>query len=215
VVARKQRPFTGLLLKAIQLDEAEPRGLRAALAVPPDKSDIEAHILKELEARYAGLDKFFSLKLNSPNIWEQRAKALLAYKFGIPTDALQWWEHLTRYLTYRYVPGFSLKVGEGKHGAPVEWNFEQLAQLFADVEFLKKDTGKSVREICKELPTINPQRWGRYRHQGLRKEYARAQKLRGEDFRFALHLCGPDALIPGKRSDLIQAAIERHALRYR
>jgi hypothetical protein len=207
VAARKRRPFTGLLLKAIHLEEAEPRSLRVALAAPPDKSDIEAHISKELRARYAALDNFFSLESNSPNIWEQRAKALLAHKFGIPTDALQGWEHLTQYLTNRYVPGFSLKVGERKHGAPVKWNFERLAQLFADVEFSKKDIGKSVSKICKALPTRYPKRWG------LRKAYAKAQKLRCEDFRFALHLCGPDALIPAKRTDPIQAAIERHALR--
>jgi hypothetical protein len=215
VAARKRRPFTGLLLKAIHLDEAEPRGLRAALAAPPDKSDIAAHFSKEMSARYAELDKFFALKSNSPNIWEQRAKALLAYKFGIPTDALQGWEHLTQYLTNRYVPGFSLKVGGGKHGAPVKWNFERLAQLFADVEFLKKDTGKRVSEIRKVLPTRYPKRWGRYRGkpEGLRKAYAKAQELRRQDFRFALHLCGPEALIPAKRIDPIQAAIERHALR--
>jgi hypothetical protein len=117
----------------------------------------------------------------------------------------------------RYVRGFSLKAsGKKKHGAPVEWDHEQSAQLFADVEFLKKNTGKSISKICEELSSLRgyAKRWGRYRGKsgGLRKAYAKAKKLRHENLIFELLLCGPDALIPAKRTDLIQAAIERHAL---
>jgi hypothetical protein len=218
VAARKRRPFTGLLVKAIHLDDAKPRGVRASLALPPDKSDITAHVLEELSARYAALDEFFALQSNGKNIWEQRANALLAYQFEIPAQALHSWELLTRYLTGRYVSGFSLKEsGKKKHGAPLEWNFEQSAQLFADIEFLKKNTGSnSVSKICEKLPTLPEyvKRWGRYRGkpEGLRKAYAKANRLRCDDFKFMLYLCGPDALIPAKQPDLIQAAIERHAL---
>jgi hypothetical protein len=53
MVARKRRPFTGVLLKPIDLGDAEPRGLRASLAVLPDQSDIEAHLLKALSERYS------------------------------------------------------------------------------------------------------------------------------------------------------------------
>jgi hypothetical protein len=168
VAARRRRPFTGLLVKPVYTADAKPRGLRTTLAAPPDESDVKAHILAEISARYTELDKFFSLKSNSQNIWEQRAKALLAYKFNIPAYALQSWEHLARYLTHRYVPGFSLKgPGASKRGAPVEWNFEQLAQVFADVESLKKQTGKKVSEVCKMLTNGTEKRyvkrWGLYR----------------------------------------------------
>jgi hypothetical protein len=217
VGARKRRSFTGVLLKPIDLGDAKPRGLRESLAAPPDKSDIQAHLLKEISARYIALDKFLGIHSNTENNWEQRAKALLAYEFDIPAHALQSWEHLTRYLTNRYVPAFRLKTaGEKKRGAPLEWDHEQSAQLFADVEFLKKKTGKSVGRISEELPTLPgyARRWGRYRGKpgGLRKAYASARKLRRQNFLFELHLCGPEALIPTKGKDLIQAAIERHAL---
>jgi hypothetical protein len=216
VAARRRRPFTGLLVKPVYTADAKARGLRATLAAPPDESDVKAHILAEISARYTELDKFFSLKSNSQNIWEQRAKALLAYKFNIP----QSWEHLARYLTHRYVPGFSLKgPGASKRGAPVEWNFEQLAQVFADVESLKKQTGKKVSEVCKMLTNGTEKRyvkrWGLYRSKpnSLRKAYAKAKKLRLQNFMFELHLCGPEALMRAKRIDPIQAAIDRHALR--
>jgi len=216
MVARKRRPFTGLLAKPIQIEDAKPRGLRVALAAPPDDSDVKAHISQELYARCAELDKFFSLQSNSQNIWEQRAKALLAYKFNIPAHALQSWECLGRYLMHQYVPGFSLKrPGKKRFGAPVEWDFERLAQLFADIAFLKKDTGKTVSEICKIMPTLTKayaKRWGSHRGkpEGLRKAYANAKQLLDQDFMFQLHLCGPDSLI--RQIDRIEAAIELHAL---
>jgi hypothetical protein len=217
VGARKRRPFTGVLLKPIDLGDAKPRGLRESLAAPPDESDIKAHLLEEISARYIALDKFLGIHSNTENIWEHRAKALLAYEFDIPAHAVQSWEHLTRYLTNRYVPAFRLKTaGEKKRGAPLEWDHEQSAQLFADVEFLKKNTGKSISKICEELSSLTgyAKRWGRYRGKsgGLRKAYAKATNLRHENLIFELLLCGPDALIPAKRTDLIQAAIERHAL---
>jgi len=153
VASRKRRPFTGLLLKPIYLGDAKPRGLNAAFAQPPDQGDIKAYALQEIYARYAALDKFFSLDSNSRHIWQQRANALLAYVFNIPPDAFQSSAHLANYLTERYVPGFSLKLpGERRLGVRSEWDFEQSAQLFADIEFLKRNTGKSVSEICKILP---------------------------------------------------------------
>ena len=91
---RKRRPFAGLLCKPIDLADAKPRGLRVSLAEPPNESDVKTHIMEEIEARYIALDTFFSLDSNSLNIWEERAKALLTYRFEIPAYALQSWEHL-------------------------------------------------------------------------------------------------------------------------
>jgi hypothetical protein len=180
VGARKRRSFTGVLLKPIDLGDAKPRGLRESLAAPPDKSDIQAHLLKEISARYIALDKFLGIHSNTENIWQQRAKALLAYEFDIPAHALQSWEHLTRYLTNRYVPAFRLKTaGEKKRGAPLEWDHEQSAQLFADIEFLRKNTAKSIDRICKELPILPgyARRWGR--HRGKPGGFARLMQARG------------------------------------
>jgi hypothetical protein len=44
----KWRPFTGLLLKPIYLEDAKPRGLNAAFAQPPDQGDIKAYALQEI-----------------------------------------------------------------------------------------------------------------------------------------------------------------------
>ena len=49
----KKRQFTGLLRKAIDLSEAPARGLRAALAAPPDASDLLAYAREQLAARWA------------------------------------------------------------------------------------------------------------------------------------------------------------------
>lgn len=84
----KKLPYTGILLKAINPDEAKPRGLRAPLAVPADESDKLAHIEEGLRARYAALDKFFGLKSSSPDIWERRAKELIAREFNIAIDPM-------------------------------------------------------------------------------------------------------------------------------
>jgi hypothetical protein len=215
-VVAKQKRLTGLLCKAIHLDDAKPRDLRAVLLAPPDESDILAFIEEERRARFVELDMFFGLKTDRKvGIWEQRAKALVAYKFDVDSRDPQWWRRFTCYLLGRYVPGFSLKLpSHKKHGAPLEWNDEQLSQLFADVEFLKKKTGMSARDICKKLPKLRgyARRWGRHEGEALRKQYSRANSYRrGVLFQFVL--CGANATIPANGIDHIEAAIERHALK--
>ena len=93
---RQKPPYIGILLKAIYLDEAKARGLRAALGAPADESDQLAHIEDALRARYAALDKFFELKSSGPDIWERRAKEIIAREFNIALDHPQWWRALTR-----------------------------------------------------------------------------------------------------------------------
>jgi hypothetical protein len=94
----QKRRYTGVLLKGIYLDEAKARGLRAAVAAPADESDELVHIAHALRARYAALDKFFGLKSSSPDIWERRAKKLIAHEFNIAIDHPQWWRALTSHL---------------------------------------------------------------------------------------------------------------------
>jgi hypothetical protein len=156
-VSARKRPLSGLLLKPIHLADAPPRGLRAPLAAPPDEGDIVAYILEQTDARYVALDNFFGLKSENENIWDLRANALLAYKFGIPDRALQSSESLTRYLTGRYVPGFKLTgPSEKARGAPLEWDFD---------EFSMPKSFKAALALYKETPDLSSydrahlQRW--------------------------------------------------------
>jgi hypothetical protein len=106
------------------------------------------------------------------------------------------------------------RPGKKKIGAPREWSDERLSQLFADVEFLKKTTGESARDICEKLARKEKYsvRWGRQGAAGLRKAYAEANKRRrGLLFQFVLG--GVEATIPANGIDIVEAAIERHALK--
>ena len=217
-VATRKRPLTGLLIKPIHLDEAKPRGLRASFAQPPDETDIKAYVVSETEARFAELDRFFKLKSDSPDIWKQRGKALLAYQFDFHFDRSEqeWWMAFAYWLARRHVRGFTVKSsGEKKLGAPREWTFERFAELFADVEFLKKKIGRRSGRIWGTLLREKPyaKRWAQFGVAALRKAYSEAKKLRRQNFRFEMVLCGPAATIPAGGIDRVQAAIDLHSLK--
>ena len=169
--------------------------------------------MSETKARFAELDTFFKLKSDSPDIWERRKKALLAYQFDFHSDRSEeeWWMAFTYHLARRHVRGSSLKLpGEKKHGVPREWTFRRLTELFADVEFLKKKTGLSVSRICETVLRRKEyaKRWAQFGVDALRKAYSEAKKLRRQNLRFVLVLCGPAATIPASGIDPIQAAID-------
>jgi hypothetical protein len=190
----RRRPFTGRLLKRIDPGDAKARGLRGAFAAPPDSSDVLAFVECEVQARWRELDKFFDLHARQSDIWRVRALALIEYEFGIQPDDPRWWERLATGLAVRHVLGFYIKKArDKKHGAPLEWDQLQLAELFADIEFLKKSTGKRVGSICAELQRKEgyAARWGLYKKATLQKAYRRAAALG----------------LP------IEAAINRHALK--
>ena len=114
------------------------------------------------------------------------------------------------------VPGFTVKMpGEKKHGRPREWTFERLAELFADVEFLKRERRLRVSAICGMLRRQKPyaNRWAQFGVEALRKVYSEAKKLRRQNFLFEMELCGPAATIPASGIDRIQAAIDLHSLK--
>ena len=210
VMVSENRPFTGLLVKEIDLTKAPARGFRAALALPPDDGDQRVYAQAELRARWKALDEFFGLNSKAPDIWEQRARALLVRRFRAKQ-----WEGLARQLVVGHVPGFSFGTkGKKVRGAPRIWSDERLAQLFADVEFLKRTQQMSVREICQKLPRAPgyARRWGDCKPAGLRVTYSKAAKLsRGLLFQFVL--CGVEATIPASGIDHIEAAIRLHALK--
>jgi hypothetical protein len=208
-------PLTGPLIKPIHLGEAKPWGLRASFALPPDESDIKAHWEREVITRLDALDSFSGLESDSRDIWERRGKAVFAYLFDFQSDRRdqEWWMAFTCHLL-RFVPGFTVKMpGEKKRGAPREWTFKRLAELFADVEFLRRKTRLSVNSICRALPKRKgyESRWGNFGAQALRKAYVEAKKLRRQNFLFELELCGPSIAANG--IDPIQAAIDAHSLR--
>jgi hypothetical protein len=210
-----KNPFAGVLRKPIDLGEAPARGLRAAFALPPDESDQLAYAQTQLGARWKALDEFFGLKSNAPNIWEQRASMLIERKFAINSDASQWWGRLAIRIADGYVPGISFKqANKKKHGAPLEWTDVRLAELFADVEYMKKTTQLSDRGICELLSRKRQyrERWGKFKAATLRRAYLDAKK-RSKGVLFKLVLCGPAATIPSNRIDPIEAAIERHAIK--
>lgn len=209
------KPFTGSLRKPIDLTEAPAHGLHAAFALPPDESDLRRYAASETAVRLKSMDEFFGLNSKARDIWEQRAKALVGRIYSVDSCDPNWWARLTFCLAKGHVPGLSFRRGHRKkHGGPRQWTDELLAQLFADVEFLKKTTKLSVNEICKRLPraTNYVKRWGYFRPAGLRKQYLEAKRLsRGLLFQFVL--CGAAATIPANRLDPVDAAIELHALK--
>ena len=213
-MTRRRQKFTGSLVKNIDPDEAPALGLRGALALPPSEEDIAAHIESEERARWVAFDKHFGLDSTAADIAERRAKLLIALDTGTDAADPQWWERVAIALARRHVPGFSTRdpLKKKKHGAPREWTDERRAQLIADIEYLRKTSGKSIREICKILPRLRgySARWGRETGEALRREYGQARKR--NDVPFNLIFCGAEATIPGNGIDRIAAAIHRHAL---
>jgi hypothetical protein len=212
--AAVMKQFTGCLRKTIDLAEAPARDLRRCFSLPPDESDLRRYAISEAKLRFAALDQFFELDSNAHNIWEQRAKALLARKYKIDPSGPDWSAKLTYRLAIEHVPGFSLKrINKKRHGAPREWTNEQFADLFADVESLKRTTKLSVKQICEKLPSAKSyvKRWGCYRPPGLRKQYLKAKSL-SRGLLFRLVLCGL-AAVSIDNVDLISAAIEQRALK--
>ena len=208
----RQLAFSGLLLKPIDLLEAPARGLGASLAADPDDDDRLAYLESEIQARWVALDEFFRLDGSQSDIWRQRAQALIARKFGLRPDDRDWWERLTVRMATREVPGFSVqKHNRRKRGAPREWTNERLAELFADIEYLKRTTGKRVQEICftRLRANLYAKRWKIHRGEALRKAYSEARRKRRKDLLFALELSGSAAT----SDNAIDVAIELHSLK--
>jgi hypothetical protein len=209
------KQFKGLLLKKIDLRDAPARGLREALALPPDENDVSAYVQQEEATRWAAFDETFGLDTSAPDIAVQRAMALIEYDTGVSSDDSLWVEHVSMAFARRHIPGFArASAGSNRHGAPVEWTDQQQAELIADVEYLRRKTEKSVKEICETLPRQKgyAQRWGRYSGEALRKAYTKARKASG-GLLFQLKYFDAAATIPTNSVDPIDAAITRHALK--
>lgn len=212
-MAARKRPFTGLLRKPIRLNDAKPGWLKPSFALPRDTDDVKAFAVDEYRKRLVAFDRFFRINSNSADCWEQRVKALLAHKLGV--KAKEPWETIFWHLAPQSVPGFRFKlIGQRKSGQPPKWTDEILAQLFADVEFLKRKTDLSTSNICIRLPSKRgyEERWKGYSGGALRKAYMEAKK-RCKTRPFESILCGSHTVYSLKNVDLIAAAIEMHALK--
>jgi hypothetical protein len=213
-MATRIRPFTGLLLEPIRLDEAKEEWLIRQFGLGEDPSVLKAFVRNEVDKRFVEFDRFFGLRSDSANIWEMRAKALIACEFGVDVADKRWWTNLTWCLANRFVPGFTIKmIGEKRRGRPASRSDPHFARLFADVEFLKRNRGWPIGKIFKDLRAKSgyKQRWGRYSAEKLRKDYEGAKKRRANP-RFEFFLCGSSALA-ATDSDRIIGALEKHALK--
>jgi hypothetical protein len=207
--------FTGILRKPIDPSEAPARGLRAAFALPPDESDLRSYVAAEMIARWEAFDGMFQLNSKAPDIWVQRSKVLIERSFNVDRSDPHWWMTLAFYLARGHVHGLSFKKsGKKKHGTPCKWTDERLAQLWADVEFLKRATKLSVQEICEKMRRSKgyARRWGDCTAAALRKQHSRTVKLK-QGLLFQCTLYGPESLTPGNAADRTEAAIELHSLR--
>jgi hypothetical protein len=214
-MATQKRPLTGVLRKPIRLDDAKAGWLKSQFALPRNTDDLKAYVRDEFAKRFVELDEFFGLSSNHADIWEKRAKALIRYEFGFESNGKDWWAQFALNLAMRYVPGFKIKqLNQKKIGRPSKWNDQRLAQLFADVAFLKRKLGRSVSDICGKLPTKSgyEKRWRCYSGDMLRKMYLEAKKRRS-DLNFEILLCGHEAVFAPAEVDRIAAAIKRHALK--
>lgn len=212
-MARQHQKFTGPLLKKINPDEAPALWLHRAFALPPSEEDLAAYIKSEEGARWIALDTHFGLDSTATDIAERRAKLLIAHDTCTDVTEPQWWERVGTALARRHIPGFSIKNKlKKKHGAPHEWTDERRAQLIADIEYLRKTSGESIRGICKILPRLKgySARWGRETGEALRREYGQAKKR--NDLAFDIILRGLERTTPGNGIDRIEAAIRLHAL---
>lgn len=207
--------FPKLLRTPITLADAKPSSLAAQLGADIDELGLRQHLVDETKARLAELDKHLRLDSASHDVWEQRAKALIAHEFDLePTDP-QWWRALALKLARSFVPGFSVRASRKKRGRPVVWSDLLLAQLYADVQLRKKLTGDSDRKICWDISKLRPYRarWAGYDPDDLRVAYGRAKKRIKNSVEFYFYAVGGKALIPDLNIKATDAAIERHSVK--
>jgi hypothetical protein len=207
--------FSGVLRKSIDLDDAPARGLKCT-SLPPEEEDRLVYQLEQILARLDALDRHYNIAPNTPHIDFARAKALLSDIYKIDASNPKFWMELSMALALRHIPGFShRRPDKKKHGAPREWTNERLTQLLADIEYCKKTTGKTVKDICQRLPRASgyASRWGNCTGQGLCRQYSRARRLNCG----LLLQCDPsskvNAAVSGPDVDTIDAVIEGHALK--
>ena len=141
--------------------------------------DVKAFAIDECDKRLVAFDLLYRIEPHRADLWEQRVKALLAHTIGIKLN--EPWKNIFWHLAPHHVPGFRFKqIGQRKSGRPSKWTDQRLAQLFADVEILKRKQGLSVSSICRLLPNKvgYGRRWKGFKSTALRNAYLEAKKHR-------------------------------------
>jgi hypothetical protein len=168
-----------ILRTPIHLGDAKARGLRGAFGVDPDSDDFTHFAAKEIRARVLAFDRHFGLNSSDPKIAEQRVKAMIAYKYGIPMNDPHWWGKLSWTLFNGLFHGFSIKAPNArKQGKPKKWTLALLDKLYHACQTERaKHPRMSESQICIRLPKTNKQDWGQFKGAALRKAYTMAKKM--------------------------------------
>jgi hypothetical protein len=197
------------LLKPIYLDDAPARGIRAAFALPPDRDDYLAYFCDTCSARLVEAAAQLGLSITDPSFCKRIGKTLIMHKPELVKNFDEW-PHviLAALLTTIRSPG------SRKAGRPRESN-EVLAQLYADVSFLRRKTKLSDRAITSSTLRKTKgykERYGSFKAGALREKYRQAVKLKDSDWQFRALLFGPGGLMTANKIDPVGAAIEVHPL---
>jgi hypothetical protein len=143
-MASNRRPMNGRLLKAIHIDDAPARGLRAALALS-DKSDVLAYVRNEFRARWVEFDRFFGLKGNGSgvDIGSSVQKHLLHMNSMLTPETRDCGSALPPGWLSVMCPVFFFEaIWPDETGAPREWNNAQLRQLGACLSLRMRPTAR-------------------------------------------------------------------------
>jgi hypothetical protein len=210
-----KRSFTGLLRTPINLSDARASPLEEAAGLPASERERVAFHQAEIRKRLVAFDRHFGLPSGVNNIWERRAKALLNLKYNIAADCRDRWRRYFFVLAKELVPGFSTSLTRVGPGAPKEWTDLRLAELLADVTFLKRKQKLSERQICTLIGARKGygERWGSFRGkpQALRKALTLARKrFKQPSF---LKYFWAEVYAPGQVTDPIDLLIKKHALK--
>lgn len=210
-----KRSFTGVLRTPINLHNAPAGPLEEVAGLPASKRERVAFHQAEIQKRLAAFDRHFGLPSDVNDIWERRAKALLNLKYNIAVDRPHRWRRYFFILAEELVPGFSVSPTNVGPGAPKEWTDLRLAELLADVEFLKRKQKLSERQICTLIGAEKGygERWGLFRGKphALRKALTLARK-RFEQPSFLKYFWA-EVRAPGQTADPIDLLIKKHALK--
>jgi hypothetical protein len=203
-----------VFLAPVYLDDAPVTGLERAFALPPSREDYENYVLQTWRGRLHEGAANMGMAVGR-EFGEALSDALIMHNPKLLRKAG------SRENVIWYALADSIRrPGYPKNGRPRD-SYDRLAQVYADLNFLKRKTGLSIRVICQNI--LNPLMHKKYklyeeRYHGLnavslRKKYQQAAKLEKTDFRFVLFLSGHEGLLPNNDNNAMDAAIERHALK--
>ena len=206
-VKNPAKPYLGKLLKPIDIIDARPTGLAAALGLTPDDAALRNFFDIQFQERWDELDKFFGLSSTKADIWELRAKALAARHLDAPPPGPNWWKRWAEKLAAEHVPGFVIIIESKSRGTPKKWADYTYAQILADVEVLRQRTSLSASNLARSLCVRKDynERWGKFSPAALERAYFKSAEMHRTDELFRVKLYG--TTLP-RGADPVPLAIE-------